>query len=126
MCRYAMYGPYKNIYACFSCRKVFKQTSDDELSKIEVANRQYKCPQCGEVMNNMGHDFQAPKQKDIKQWKKVETLYAHGFSYHSCGCGGPGYRPAKLNEVEAFLEANQTFKTEGEVLLRKLSVKAQG
>ncbi|KZE75916.1 hypothetical protein [Paenibacillus elgii] len=124
MCRYAMYGPYKNIYACFSCRKVFKQTSEYELSKIEAANRQYKCPQCGEVMNNMGHDFQAPKQKDTKQWKKVEILYAHGFSYHTCGCNGPGYRPAKLNEVEAFLEANRTFKTEGEVLLRKLSVKA--
>ena len=25
MCRYAMYGPYKNHFACFACRKAFKQ-----------------------------------------------------------------------------------------------------
>jgi hypothetical protein len=25
MCRYAMYGPYKSHYACFACRKAFKQ-----------------------------------------------------------------------------------------------------
>ncbi len=25
MCRYAMYGPYKRHFACFKCRKAFKQ-----------------------------------------------------------------------------------------------------
>ena len=123
MCRYAMYGPYKYIYACFNCRKVFKQTSDIELDKAEIQNRQFKCPQCNEVMKDMGHDFKAPRQKDLKQWLKVELLYNSGFTYHSCGCGGPGYRPAKLYEVEDFIRSNRAFKSEGENLLRNLSTK---
>ncbi|SFF17470.1 hypothetical protein SAMN04487969_116111 [Paenibacillus algorifonticola] len=123
MCRYGMYGPYKDIYACFSCRKVFKQTSDQELSKAEIGNRDYKCPQCSEIMKDMGHDFQAPKKDDIKQWMKVEILYRNGFTYHSCGCGGPGYRAATLSEVEQFLEKNRVFKSAGEALLNQLTMK---
>lgn len=38
MCRYAIYGPYKDIYACFKCRKVFKQTSASKLDKTEIQN----------------------------------------------------------------------------------------
>jgi DNA-directed RNA polymerase subunit RPC12/RpoP len=124
MCRYAMYGPYKDVYACFTCRKVFKQTSNQELEKKEIQNRQYKCPQCGEIMKDMGHDFQAPKQKDRKQWLKVELLYNNGFTYHSCGCGGPGYRPAKLSEVEEFLRSNKMPASEGERLLSVLTKRA--
>lgn len=74
-------------------------------------------------MKGMGHDFKAPKQTDVKQWKKVEILYQHGFTYHSCGCDGPGYRPAQLNEVNEFLEKNKRFKTEGEKLLNRLTVR---
>lgn len=121
VCRYAMYGPYKDIYACFSCRKVFKQASNTELDQAAKQRRQYKCPQCNEIMKDMGYDFQAPKQNDLKQWKKVEILYQNGFTYHSCGCGGPGYRPAKLSEVEEFLRNNRAFKSEGELLLNQLT-----
>ncbi|MDF2660506.1 MAG: hypothetical protein K0Q94_3297 [Paenibacillus sp.] len=123
MCRYAMYGPYKDVYACFRCRKVFKQKSTSELSPAEVQNRTYICPQCRETMKDMGHDFQAPKQQDKKQWEKVEILYRNGFTYHSCGCGGPGYRPAKLSEIAAFLDAHRQYRSEGERLLQKLSVR---
>ena len=34
MCRYAMSGPYKDIYACFNCRKSFKQVSRYDLSPV--------------------------------------------------------------------------------------------
>jgi len=54
---------------------------------------------------------------------KVELLYNSGFTYHSCGCGGPGYRPAKLSEGESFIQDNKVFKSEGELLLRNLTVK---
>ncbi|MBE1442430.1 putative RNA-binding Zn-ribbon protein involved in translation (DUF1610 family) [Paenibacillus sp. OAS669] len=123
MCRYGMYGPYKDIFACFACRKVFKQTSRYELNQPEAQNRHYNCPQCGEVMKDMGHDFKAPRQNDLKQWLKVEQLYQHGFTYHSCGCGGPGYRPAKLSEVEKFIRSRKDFASEGERLLHNLTVK---
>lgn len=121
MCRYAMYGPYKYIYACFNCRKVFKQTSEIELSNAEIQNRKFKCPQCSEIMRDMGHDFKAPKQDDFKQWLKVQILYNNGFTYHSCGCDGPGYRPAKLSEVQDFIKVHKVFNSEGELLLRNLT-----
>jgi len=123
MCRYAMYGPYKEPFACFDCRKVFKQTNrwtlpeDQQLKPGE--ERICKCPQCGKPMADMGHDFKAPKQSDIKQWKKLRILFEHGFTFHSCGCCGPGFRPAELKEVWDFIE-NHTSKKEGEILLEKI------
>jgi hypothetical protein len=64
--------------------------------------------------------FQAPKQTDIKQGKKVELLYQQGYAYHSCGCGGPGYRPSRLSEVPEFLEIQRTFENKREALLYRL------
>ncbi|CAI6017246.1 hypothetical protein PAECIP112173_00110 [Paenibacillus sp. JJ-100] len=119
MCRYAMSGPYKEIYACFNCRKSFKQVSPYDLSPETTGIPEHKCPQCAEIMVNMGQDFQAPKQKDIKQWTKVMTLYRHGITYHSCGCGA-GYRPAHLREVPIFLEKYASSRrSEGEKLLHR-------
>ena len=71
-------------------------------------------------MHDMGLDFKAPRQDDVKQWTKVEILFRHGFTFHSCGCCGPGLRPAELREVEAFL-ADHLPRSEGEKLLRKIS-----
>ncbi len=119
VCRYAMSGPYKEVYACFNCRKSYKQVSPYDLSKETAARLEHKCPQCAEIMVNMGHDFQAPKQTDIKQWKKVITLYQHGITYHNCGCGA-GYRPAELREVPGFLEQQAAGRrSEGEKLLHR-------
>ncbi len=42
-------------------------------------------------MKDMGHDYKVPKQKDVKQWAKVEVSYNNGFTYRSCGCGGPAW-----------------------------------
>jgi hypothetical protein len=108
MCRYAESGPYKEKFACFECRKMFKQTSRWELRhqmRVDsTGKRLAKCPECGNLMHNMGLDFHAPRQSDIKQWRKVAILHAHGIDFSSCGCGGPGERPATLRDVPAFLE----------------------
>jgi hypothetical protein len=56
-------------------------------------------------MKNMGEDFKAPRQRDLKQWLKVEILDAFGIVYHMGCCDGPGDRPAMLREVEEFLVA---------------------
>jgi hypothetical protein len=58
-------------------------------------------------MHNMGLDFKAPKQTDVEQWKKVEVLFDHGYAYGSCGCNGPGERPARLKDVPAFLQEEE-------------------
>jgi hypothetical protein len=54
-------------------------------------------------MVDLGRDFKAPKQGDVKQWRKVAKLYENGIIFSSCGCCGPGARPGKLQDVEAFL-----------------------
>jgi hypothetical protein len=67
----------------------------------------------------MGLDFKAPPMDDAKQWLKVRILADRGFRYTSCGCGGPGLRPAELRDVEAFLKA-QLPSSSGEALLRRI------
>ncbi|WP_153977650.1 hypothetical protein [Paenibacillus xylanilyticus] len=119
MCRYAMSGPYKDTYACFDCRKSFKQTSRHDLVPEVYERLEFKCPQCAAPMVSMGKDFRAPKQSDLKQWKKVAILYRHGITFHSCGCG-PGYRPAELRQLPEFLEKSVHKRSKGEQLLLRL------
>ncbi|WP_222841965.1 hypothetical protein [Cystobacter ferrugineus] len=118
MCRYGIYGPYKQHYACFSCRKSFKWPRDAHRPPPSGTPDEVTCPQCGGPMACMGKDFQAPKQDDTRQWRKVEVLFQHGYAYHACGCDGPGYRPRTLSEVPAFL-ALRPPRSEGEALLRR-------
>jgi hypothetical protein len=70
-------------------------------------------------MADMGLDFKAPKKSAVKQWEKVRLLYEHGFTFHSCGCGGVGYRPRELREVYQFIESNRP-KSEEEQLLERI------
>ena len=137
MCRYAA-KIYKSHYACFSCRKSFKQTdSYDILARIEkdkiyhelngksiqkvgqvftkkernkleeliseIENRSIKCPECGNLMADLGRDFKAPKKTAIKEWKIVEGLYKTGKVFHTCGCDGIGYIPQNLKDYEVYL-----------------------
>ena len=82
MCRYS-FKNYKAHYACFDCRKAFKQPF--QVKKIpEMTPRgtvffQSKvirhvasecCPECKKLIHHMGHDFKAPKRTNLKQWKK--------------------------------------------------------
>jgi hypothetical protein len=128
MCRYAgcEYGPYKEHYACFACRKSFKQQSRWELPESRRPapgeERVALCPQCRRSMAYMGMDFKAPPQTDVKQWEKVRALYAAGFAFDSCGCGGPGYRPKDLKEVADFIASNRKL-SEGEELLKKIDAR---
>jgi hypothetical protein len=118
MCRYAFSGPYKEKWACFSCRKSFKTAwalsppsewapLKQKVQMAEDTPSQVLCPQCRQVMHNMGLDFKAPARTDIKQWRKVEILFYHGYDYSSCGCNGPGLRPARLKDVPDFLRAEE-------------------
>lgn len=85
-------------YACFKCRKCFKRpqfsvsdsrflTSEQakgqrtELDEFE-AQREYKCPDCGEPCSFMGQDFKAPKKTDLKEWKEVEKFINEGKIFY--------------------------------------------
>ena len=122
MCRYA--ATYKLHYACFGCRKMFRQPPLYELAvdpqPTTVTGRVVPCPQCGERMHDLGLDFKAPKQRDLEQWEKVKLLHDHGIRFQSCGCSGPGPRPARLRDVPAFLETILP-QSKGQRLLRRLA-----
>lgn len=114
MCRYAEYGPYKDHYACFTCRKMFRQWTPYELARplLPGQTRSIVCPQCAQPMHDLGKDFKAPKQRDVEQWRKVELLFRHGCTFHSCGCNGPGPRPARLRDVQPFLAERKRLEHE--------------
>lgn len=103
MCRYAMTA-YKPHFACFRCRKTFKRRLMYDINRDDKRTTEAKCPQCGNLMANMGKDFEAPKQQDIKAWTHLQTLYAVGIAFHSCGCSGPGYIPHSKEKLIAYFE----------------------
>lgn len=84
-------------YACFHCRKAFKQ-GFPRSGEVTL------CPQCRQPMTNMGTDFKAPAQRERRQWQKVQQLAQAGIRFFpASGTGTPGDRPATLAEVPAFL-----------------------
>ena len=105
MCRYAMYGPYKNHFACFRCRKAFKQTSEYDWNNphLDYKNHVFKCPDCKIEMADMGMDFRAPKKSNVKAWKRLETAYKIGHAFQTCGCNGPGFIPTDQTEYRDYL-----------------------
>ena len=104
MCRYAMIK-YKSHYACFECRKTFKRRLLCDIEdKDGLESNEAKCPQCGNLMANMGKDFEAPKKSDVKEWEHIRRLYSVGITFHSCGCTGPGYIPNSGERLIAYLQ----------------------
>ena len=124
MCRYAFRGPYRDHYACFTCRKSFKWPHDRTVDPRTLPAP--VCPDCHSPLEAMGLDFRAPPKDDLRQWRKVQILALRGIRYLSCGCG-PGPRPEELREVAAFL-AHQLPTSEGERLLQRIdaAVRAHG
>jgi len=59
---------HKQHFACFACRKSFKQMGS------EKGERPFRCPDCGVQMAVMGKDFKSPPKKSWEQWIKVEGL----------------------------------------------------
>ena len=109
MCRYAMTS-YKPHYACFDCRKTFKRRLKKDVKDGQEVMYEAKCPECGELMANMGLDFESPKKEDVKKWEHIKSLYTVGITFHSCGCSGPGYIPnSKEKLTEHFVQLKEKY-----------------
>ncbi len=108
MCRYAMYS-YKSHYACFKCKKGFKRRNLKDINRDLVESKVFHCPDCRNIMANVGLDCEVPSKKDEKKWKVLESLYEIGITYHSCGCSGPGYIPKELDELKVYLEKTKSL-----------------
>ena len=91
---------YLIAHACFDCRKSFKVAPRPDFTAI--------CPNCGGHLHEMGRSFKAPPAKDAEQWAKVQVLYNAGFRFFSYrNTSGPSL-PARLLEVESFIQENPT------------------
>ena len=139
MCRYSM-STYKPHYACFNCRKTFKRRLLTDLNPIIAAtvSKPSKCPECGELMADMGLDFKAPAKSDKKAWEHLANLYKAGVTFHSCGCYGPGFVPKSRQALVDMLEerktryirnrrfwSNQLGKAPGEGLMLSKDIKGE-
>jgi hypothetical protein len=114
---------YLMQHACFECRKAFKRYVT--YGPNEEPLPEPLCPECGRTMEEMGRAFKAPKQDDIKQWRKVEALVRNGITFHSYGSHGWGKFPTVLNEVAPFIEkVRRRSESQGKKLLRKISKKS--
>lgn len=101
---------YKPHYACFNCRKTFKRRLFTDIKRGEKSTIEAKCPECGELMANMGLDFESPKRDDVKKWQHLQSLYSVGITFHSCGCNEPGYIPnSKEKLIEYFEELKEKY-----------------
>ncbi|MFC3994905.1 hypothetical protein ACFOVU_03205 [Nocardiopsis sediminis] len=95
MCRYAI--SYKCHFVCLTCRVAFKQA--------EHGASGHRCPQCRTPMIDAGPDLAVPPRRDTRAWRALEATLRAGITFHSCGCGGPGYRPKSWPEVRERREA---------------------
>jgi hypothetical protein len=91
-------------FACFACRKAFKQRGSGHPSWNETL-RAFPCPDCKSPMVSMGRDFKAPPRRAKDQWIKVELLHSFGiiFEVPVLESGGPRERPGKLSEAIPYL-----------------------
>ncbi len=106
MCRYSQTN-YKPHFACFKCQKTFKRRRLSDFNKNAVSNLDAKCPQCGDLMADMGLDFASPKKGKTKEWEHLKSLYSVGINFYICGCNGPGYIP---NSKEKLIEHFEGIK----------------
>ncbi|WP_276967334.1 hypothetical protein [Chryseobacterium sp.] len=58
---------YKGHYACFNCQKTFKRRHLKNVDRDVQTSVEAKCPECGNLMANMGLDFKSPPKNDDKQ-----------------------------------------------------------
>lgn len=86
--------------------QVFTKKEINSLKELsnEIENRTIKCPECSNLMVNLGKDFKAPKISATKEWKIIEGLYRIGKTFFSCGCDGIGYIPQNERDYKDYLE----------------------
>ncbi len=68
-------------FACFSCRKSFKQQGSSNWDS-KVPQRPFPCPNCKVLMTRPGRYFKAPPKRAKKRWLEVQRLYSEGKRFN--------------------------------------------
>ena len=59
----------KDIYSSSPLIRLFIIGRKRRTGSGEFEQKEAKCPECGELMTNMGKDFKAPKKDNVKEWE---------------------------------------------------------
>ncbi|MEO1516638.1 MAG: hypothetical protein AAFV95_16545 [Bacteroidota bacterium] len=95
-------------------RKKFVKENPTLVRELEerYKYRKEKCPDCGQLMQDLGLDFKAPKKHKIKEWEIVRGMYRTGVNFHTCGCHGIGYVPKTKNKYIDYLKGRRAYYQE--------------
>ncbi len=104
---------YKQAFWNYSTSKSRKFRSEN-AEKVKYLTEKYKsrkerCPECGNLMTDLGLDFKAPKKEKVKEWKMVRGLYRSGKTFYSCGCDGIGFIPKNEKDYKEYLLKNRNY-----------------
>jgi hypothetical protein len=109
-------GDWKNYKRAFwnidsDQRKQFVKENSELVKELEhkYIDRKVKCPNCSQLMVDMGFDFKAPKKDKIKEWEIIKGLLKTGRIFHTCGCSGIGYIPKKINDYFEYLNKQRDY-----------------
>lgn len=63
-------------WACFDCRKSFAK------EPVESGKSGRKCPECAELMIDMGPYFAPPRRLSKKRWEVMRVLADYGYKFN--------------------------------------------
>ena len=107
MCRYGFYN-YKLTYGCFNCQIGFKRRNLGDVKPDELAaavkrgediGKDFRCPNCGGEMANLGRDLRLPAKHKDEEWACIKYLVDNKYNIYSCGCQGIGFVPHKMEDA---------------------------
>ncbi len=98
---------YRNAFLNYNSEKSkkFRRVNPERVEFLteKYNNRKVKCPDCENLMADLGKDFKAPKKDKIKEWAIIKSLYKSGKIFHTCGCNGIGYVPKNKKDYKKYL-----------------------
>lgn len=104
MCRYAMCGPYKSHFACFDCRKAFKQPAIEEWLAVRGRDFAYR-----ELVDLWSHRAALARREAELGIRLVDLQVEYRDSAHCCPvCGEPmvdmglDFKPPRQSDVKAW------------------------
>jgi hypothetical protein len=109
VCRYGT--TYKHHYVCLACRSSVKHEW--------VPEREHRCPRCRAVLVDAGYDLAVPPRRDESAWTALTATLRAGITFHSCGCGGPGFRPRTSAQVRERRAAARRLAVPQDVALER-------
>jgi hypothetical protein len=89
-------------HVCFGCRKAFKKPASTNKGWVQLEGYSYPCPNCKKPMSQLGKNFRAPRQENIRAWRLLERLFAAGFRFNS---SLEGRVPTHPSDMAVFLQA---------------------